>query len=124
MLLPSYKQLAGLLDGAADGSDGKESARNAGDLGSIHGSGSSSGEGNGYPLQYSCLENPMDRGAWQAISPWGRKEMDMTKQLTPPPHTHTQGFWELFSSWVKVPWQEGFSPCALSKVNVAGDSWN
>ena len=88
MLWPSYKQLAGLLDGAADGSDGKESARNAGDLGSIPGSGSSSGEGNGYPLQYSCLENPMDRGAWQAISPWGRKEMDMTKQLTPP-HTHT-----------------------------------
>ena len=47
-------------------SDGKESAGNAGDLGSIPGSGRSPGEGNGYPLQYSCLENPMDRGAWQA----------------------------------------------------------
>ena len=45
---------------------GKESARNAGDLGSIPGSGRSSGEGNGNPLQYSCLENSMDRGAWQA----------------------------------------------------------
>ena len=44
-------------------SDGKESACNAGDLGLTPGSGSSSGEGNGYPLQYSCLENPMDRGA-------------------------------------------------------------
>ena len=44
----------------------KESARNAGDLGSILGSGRSPGEGNGNPLQYSCLENPMDRGAWQA----------------------------------------------------------
>ena len=44
---------------------GKESARNAGDLGSIPGSGRSSGEGNGNPLQYSCLENPMDRGAWR-----------------------------------------------------------
>ena len=47
-------------------SDGKESARNAEDLGSIPGSGRSSGEGNGNPLQYSCLENPKDRGAWQA----------------------------------------------------------
>ena len=46
---------------------GKESACNAGDLGSIPGSGRSSGEGNGNPIQYSCLENPMDRGAWQAI---------------------------------------------------------
>ena len=45
---------------------GKESACNAGDLGSIPGSGRSPGEGNGYPLQYSCLENPVDRGAWQA----------------------------------------------------------
>ena len=48
------------------GSEVKESACNAGDLGSIPGSGSSPGEGNGNPLQYSCLENPMDRGAWWA----------------------------------------------------------
>ena len=47
----------------------KESACNAGDPGSIHVLGRSSGEGNGYPLQYSCLENPMDRGAWQATIP-------------------------------------------------------
>ena len=46
------------------GSDAKASAYNAGDLGLIPGSGRSSGEGNGNPLQYSCLENPMDRGAW------------------------------------------------------------
>ena len=44
---------------------GKESACNAGDLGLIAGSGRSPGEGNGNPLQYSCLENPMDREAWQ-----------------------------------------------------------
>ena len=43
-----------------DGSDGKASAYSAGDLGSIPGSGRASGEGNGTPLQYSCLENPMD----------------------------------------------------------------
>ena len=45
---------------------GKESACNVGDPGSISGSGRSPGEGNGNPLQYSCLENPMGRGAWQA----------------------------------------------------------
>ena len=49
--------------GLAD-SDGKESACNAGDLSSIPGLGRSPGEGNGNPFQYSCLENPMDRGAW------------------------------------------------------------
>ena len=48
------------------GSDGKESACNPGDLGSIPGLGRSPGEGNGNPLQHSCLENSVDRGAWQA----------------------------------------------------------
>ena len=47
-------------------SDGKASAYNVGDLGSIPGSGRSPGEGNDNPLQYSCLENPRDRGAWGA----------------------------------------------------------
>ena len=46
------------------GSDGKASAYNAGDLGLIPGLGRSPGEGNGNPLQYSCLENPMDGGTW------------------------------------------------------------
>ena len=50
--------------GFPGGSDGKESACNAEDPGSILGLGRSSGEGNGNPLQYSCLGNPMDRGAW------------------------------------------------------------
>ena len=48
------------------GSDSKASACNAGDPGSIPGLGISPGEGNGHPLQYSCLENPMDGGGWQA----------------------------------------------------------
>ena len=48
------------------GSDGKESAYNVGDLGSAPGLGKSTGEENDNPFQYSCLENPMDRGAWQA----------------------------------------------------------
>ena len=48
------------------GSDSKASAYNAGDQGSSSGSGGSAGEGNGNPFQYSCLENPMDRGSWEA----------------------------------------------------------
>ena len=52
--------------GFPGGSDSKESACNAQDPGSIPGLGRSPGEGNGYPLQYSCLENSMDRGAWWA----------------------------------------------------------
>ena len=51
-----------------------------GDPGSIPGLGRSPGGGKGNPLQYSCLENPMDREAWQAVcSPWGRKESDTTE---------------------------------------------
>ena len=53
--------------GLADGSDSKQSASNAGDPGSIPGLKRYPGEGNGNPLQYYCLENPMDRG----YSPWG-----------------------------------------------------
>ena len=52
--------------GFPGGSDGKESACNAEDTGLIPGSGISPGEGNGNPLQYSCLENSMDRGIWWA----------------------------------------------------------
>ena len=55
------------------GSDGKESACKVGDPGSIPGLGRAPGEGNGNPLQYSCLENPMDRGEWQAIAHGVRK---------------------------------------------------
>ena len=52
--------------GFPGGSDSKESACSAGGLGLIPGSGGSPGEENGYPLQYSCLESPMDREAWWA----------------------------------------------------------
>ena len=52
------------IRGFPDGSDGKESSCNAGDLGLIPGSGRPPGEENGNPPQYSFLENPMDRGAW------------------------------------------------------------
>ena len=60
--------------GLPGGSDGKESACKAGYPGSIPGWERSPGEGNGNPLQYSCLEKPTDRGAW-----WGHNESDTTE---------------------------------------------
>ena len=67
------------------GSDSEESACNVGDQGSVPGLGRFPGEGNGNPLQYSCLENPMDGGAWWATVHGGHKELDTIERLT---HTH------------------------------------
>ena len=64
----------------AGGSDGKESVCNAGDLGLIPRLGRSSGGGHGSPLQYSCLENSMDRGAWwSTVHGLQSKESDTTE---------------------------------------------
>ena len=63
------------------GSDGKESACNAGDLGSIPGLGRSPGEGNDSPLQYSFLENFMDRGTWRTTVHGVSRELDMTEHI-------------------------------------------
>ena len=71
------------------GSAGKESSCNAEDLGLIPGLGRSPGEGKGYPLQYSGLENSMD------YSPWSHKESDMTDQLSHR-HTHTHTHTHIF----------------------------
>ena len=79
LTLPKVAQLFGLTF-FPGGSDGKASACNVGDPGSIPGLGRSPGEGNGSPLQYSCLENPMGGGAWQATV-HGVAESDTTEQL-------------------------------------------
>ena len=63
------------------GSDGKESACNTGDLGSVPGLGRSPGGGHGHPLQYSCLENPHGQRSLMGYSPWGRKELDVSERL-------------------------------------------
>ena len=68
--------------GLPGGSDSKESACNAGDPGLIPGSRRSPGEGNGNPLQYSCLENSMDRRALAGYIVHRFAESDMTEQLT------------------------------------------
>ena len=77
------------MSGFPGGSDGKESACNSGDLALIPGSGRSPGEENRYPLQYSCLENPMDRGAWQAAIHSVKKSRTRLKGLS----MHVQGGW-------------------------------
>ena len=68
--------------GSPDGSEKNESACNVGDPGSIPGSGRSHGEGSGHPLQYSCLKNSMDIGAWLATVHEGHNESDTTEPLT------------------------------------------
>jgi len=74
-----YVRFSSLL-GFPSGSDGKESACSAGDWGLIPGQGRSPGEGNSYPLQYSCLENLIDRGTWATVHVV--TESDITEQLT------------------------------------------
>ena len=81
---PSLNYLLPTVLGFPGGSDVREFTCNAGDLGSIPGLGRSPGEGSGYPLQYSGLENPMDRGTWWAAV-HRVAESDVTKVTE---HTH------------------------------------
>ena len=95
------------------------SAWNEGDLGSISGSGRSPGEGNGNPLQYSCLGNPMDRRSWQATVHGVTKESDTTERLHfttvfqgKETATHSSIFaWE-------IPWTE--DPGRLQSMRLQG----
>ena len=75
-----------IVYGFPGGSEDKASACNAGDPGSIPGLGRSPGEGNGNPLQYSCLENPIERGSWRATVHGVAKNRTRLSNFT---HTHT-----------------------------------
>ena len=90
--------------GFPGGSDGKESACTAGDLGLIPGLGRFPGEGNGNPLQYSCLENPMDRGAWGGTAN-GVATVGHDLVTKPPPSSlnpEAQTAWTGARTWVGV----------------------
>ena len=76
--------------GFSGGSDGKKSASNVGDLGSIPGLGRSPGGGHGNPLQYSCLENPHGQRSLAGYSPQCRKESDTTEHLNTIQHMVTK----------------------------------
>ena len=125
-MLVTTVSLLWLTQGFAGGSDSKESACNMGDLGLIPGLGRSPGECNGNPLQYSCLENPMDGGVWWSTVHGVAKETDMTERLHF--HIHTLGLpWWLsgqestcqcrrhrFNSWVrKLPWRRKWQPTSV-----------
>ena len=127
-----YFLLSSHTSGFPGGSEGKASDSNAGDLGSIPGSGRSPGEGNGNPLKYSCLENLMDRGAWWATvhgvaKSWTRLSdftftftfsyfcplMRWSKPLTrhgSPPQCHFKGDGETFSGCFPSPTTHQQSP--------------
>ena len=81
--------------GFSGGSDGKESTCKAGDLGLIPGWGRSPGEGNGNPLQCSCLENPMDRGDWWVTVHGGTKSQTQLSDSYTHTHTHTELYYDL-----------------------------
>ena len=85
-----------LICGFTGGSlvDSKESACNTGDPGSIPGSRRPSGEGNGNPLQYSCLENPMDGGAWQSTVHELSKSWTWPSDFTDVQYVCERGFWK------------------------------
>ena len=80
-LTPSHR-LSTMLQAFPGGSDGKESACNVGDLDSIPRLGRLPGEWNGYPLQYSCLENTQGQRSLAGYRPWGHKESDTTVQFS------------------------------------------
>ena len=85
-----------------DGSDGKASVCNAGDLGLIPGSGRSPGKGNGYPLHYSCLENLVDRGTWWATVRGITKSWTRLSDLTLLTFHRSLSFWLLCYKWVDI----------------------
>ena len=105
-----------VTEGFPGGSDGTESSCNAGDLGSILRLRSSSGQGHGSPLQYSCLENPHGQRCLVGYSPWGDKKLDTTERLSthmaselrpfPPLYPPSSGRWRVYSTLIQPRQQD------------------
>ena len=93
MNIRSFIIISWVFGGFPGGSDGKESACNVEDPGSIPGTGRFPGEGNGNPLQYSCLENPKDRGAWCPTIGGVTKSWTRLRDF----HFHFSGEWNMCS---------------------------
>ena len=92
-------------------------AGKARDSGSIPGMGRSPGEGNGNPLQYSCLENSMDGGAMVGYSPWDRKESDTTEHnARSRAHTHTGKKDPEDIMLSEISWSQKDKPCMSSLI--------
>ena len=97
ILISTFGFCQNVSEGFFDGLDGKESACNVGDLGSIPGLGRSPGGGHGNSLQYSCLEKPQGQRSLVGYNPWGRKELDMTERLSTA-HNMSEGIHESHAS--------------------------
>ena len=97
--------------GFPGGSDGKESACNAGDLGSISGLVRSPGGGQGSPVQYSCLENPHGQRSLAGPSPWGCKESDMNEGLSILQHIY---YMHISLTLITMLWVQYYIICLIS----------
>ena len=95
---------------------GKESACNAGNLGSIPGLGRSPGGGHGNPLQYSCLKNPHDQRSLVGYSPLGHKELDMTERLNTAQQMHEMAGWH--------HWCNGYELGKLRETMRDREAWH
>ena len=113
-----------LLENSRPLSEVKASAWNVGDLGSIPGLGRSPGEGSGNPFQYSCLENPMDRGAWRATD--HRVAKSQTQLKRPSTHTHVWESWfaALFQTKAKKSCPHLFPLSSLSHASFFFSLYN
>ena len=86
-----------------------------GNPGSIPGLGRSPGEGNGSPLQYSCLGSPVERGAWRAYGPWGHREPHTTKRASG--DTDKSAIKHCSHVTVAQRWEVSFTPVSLEVKN-------